>query len=184
VLGRKHLQLQRHGESVLRAPRAEAEEALAGLEHRARGHGLQAVEVGQAIGIRLVGPGEPQTLDLVLEPAVLDEARRLDPTADRVRSEACRCIGRVGVGPHQLSGAGPLQLTALENQAVDALTTGAPGDQAPLHLSAVEAGARGKLARRHEPRRSGDARDEIQGSVALRGVEPDLPYRRCSPRRL
>ena len=38
VLGGQHLQLERDGEPVVRAARAEAEEALARLEHRARGH--------------------------------------------------------------------------------------------------------------------------------------------------
>ena len=75
VLGGEHLQLQRHREPVVRSARPEPEEALAGLEHGARGHGLEAVEVGQAIGIGLVGPGEPEALDLVLERAVLDQAR-------------------------------------------------------------------------------------------------------------
>ena len=74
VLRGEHLQLQRHGEPVVRPARAEPEEALAGLEHGARGHGLEAVEVGQAIGVGLVGPGEPEALDPVLERAVLDQA--------------------------------------------------------------------------------------------------------------
>ena len=64
VLGGQHLQLQRHREPVVRPARPEPEEALAGLEHGARRHGLEAVEVGQAIGIGLVGPGEPEALDL------------------------------------------------------------------------------------------------------------------------
>jgi hypothetical protein len=36
-------------------------------------------------------------------------------------------------------GARPLQLAALEHQAIDALATGAPGEQAALHLGALEA---------------------------------------------
>ena len=75
VLGGEHLQLQRHREPVVRSPGPEPKEALAGLEHRSRRHGLEAVEVGQAIGIGLVGPGEPQALDPVLERAV---STRLD----------------------------------------------------------------------------------------------------------
>ena len=73
VLGGQHLQLERHREPIVRAARAEPEEALARLEHGTRRHGLEAVEVGQAIGIGLVGPGEPEALDLVLERAVLDQ---------------------------------------------------------------------------------------------------------------
>ena len=64
VLGGQHLQLQRHREPIVRPARPEPEEALAGLEHGPRRHGLEAVEVGQAIGIGLVGPGEPEALDL------------------------------------------------------------------------------------------------------------------------
>ena len=97
VLGGQHLQLQRHREPVLRPSRAEPEEALAGLEHGARRHRLQAVEVGQAIGIGLVGPGEPQALDPVLERAVLDQARRLDAAADGMRGEARRRIRGVAL---------------------------------------------------------------------------------------
>ena len=135
----------------------EPEEALAGLEHGARGHGLEAVEVGQAIGIGLVGPGEPEALDLVLERAVLDQAGRLDAAADGMRGEARRGVRGVGVGAHQLAGARPLQLAALEDQAVDALAAGAPGHEAALHLGALEACAQGELARRQEPCRPGDA---------------------------
>ena len=71
----EHLQLQRHRQPILRPTRPEPQEALAGLEHGARGHRLEAVEVGQAIGIGLVGPGEPEALDPILERRVLDQAR-------------------------------------------------------------------------------------------------------------
>jgi hypothetical protein len=87
VLGGEHLQLQRDGEPVVRPARAEPKEALAGLEHRARGHGLQAVEIGQAIGVGLVGPGKPEALDLSLS---VPSSTRLDglmpqPTACEVK---------------------------------------------------------------------------------------------------
>ncbi|MBR1068296.1 hypothetical protein ABIF93_005900 [Bradyrhizobium japonicum] len=55
----KHLDLQRHRKSVLNAPGAEADEALARLEQGSRGHRLQAVEVGEDVGVALVGPVEP-----------------------------------------------------------------------------------------------------------------------------
>jgi hypothetical protein len=74
VLGGEHLQLQWDREPVLRPAGAESEEALARLKHGARGHGLEAIEIGPAIGIGLVGPGEPEALDLVLERSVLDQA--------------------------------------------------------------------------------------------------------------
>jgi hypothetical protein len=162
MLGGQHLQLQRHREAIVRPARPEAEEALTGLEHRPRGHGLEAIEVGQAIGIGLVGPGEPEALDMVLERAVLDQRGRLDAAADSVGGEARRGVGGIRVGPHQLAGPCPLQVATLKHQAVDALTAGSPGDQAPLHLGAVEACAQGKLPRRQEPCRSGDASDQVQ----------------------
>jgi hypothetical protein len=184
VLRGEHLQLERHREPIVRTARAEPEEAFAGLEHGARGPGLETVEVGEAIGIGLVGPGEPEALDLVLERAVLDQARRFDAGADSMGSEALRGIRGVGIGAHQLSGARPLQLAALEHQAVDAFATGPPGHQPALHLGAVEACAERELPRRQEPCRPGDARDQVQGSETFRGVGPDLPDGRGSLQRL
>jgi hypothetical protein len=90
---------------------------------------------GRQIG--LVRPGEPQALDLILERAVLDQARRLDAAANGVRREARRGIGGVGIRAHQLPGARPLQLAALEDQAVDALATSAPSHEPALHLGAL-----------------------------------------------
>jgi hypothetical protein len=107
VLRGEHLQLQRQGEAIAWPARAEADEALASLEHGARRHRLEAIEVGQAIGIGLVGPGEPQALDPVLERAVLDQRGRLDAAAHGMRCETRRGIGGVGIRAHQLPGARP-----------------------------------------------------------------------------
>ena len=63
-LGRQHLQLQRNAETILRPPRPEPEEHLAGNEHLARRTALQPVEVREAFGVSLVGPIEPELLDL------------------------------------------------------------------------------------------------------------------------
>jgi hypothetical protein len=169
VLRGQHLQLQGHREAVLGAPRPEPEEALTGFEHGARRHGLETVEVGQAVGIGLVGPGEPEALDLVLERAVLNQRGGLDPAADRRRGDARRGVRGVRVGTHQLTGPCPLQLAAPE---------------AALHLGALEACAQGELARCQEPRRPGDARDQVQGSETLRSVDPDLTQRRLALERL
>jgi hypothetical protein len=162
VLGGQHLQLQGHRKPVLQASRPETEEALAGLEHGARCHGLESIEVGQPIGVGFVGPGKPKALDLVLGSPVLDQARRLDATADGMRGEARCGVRGVGVGPHELAGPCPLQLAAPEHQAVDAFAAGAPGEQTPLHLGALQARAERELARRQEPCRPGNARDKIQ----------------------
>jgi hypothetical protein len=76
--------------------------------------------------------------------------------------EARRGIRGVRVGAHQLACARPLQLAALQDQAIDALAAGAPRHEATLHLSAVEAWALGELARRQEPCRPGDALHQVQ----------------------
>ena len=90
MLGGKHLQLERDREPVVRSARTEAEEALARLEHRACRHRLQAVEVGQAIGIGLVGPGEPEALDLVFDRAssTSEDGLMPQPTACAVKLAA------------------------------------------------------------------------------------------------
>jgi hypothetical protein len=87
VLGGEHLQLERDRKSIFRSAGAEPEEALAGLEHGARGHRLQAVEVGQAIGVGLVGPGEPEALNPALEVGVVHQvgAARRTGTAGTFR---------------------------------------------------------------------------------------------------
>ena len=54
-------------QAVLRPPRPEPEEHLAGDEHLAGRTPLQPVEVGEALGVGLVGPVEPELLDLRLE---------------------------------------------------------------------------------------------------------------------
>ena len=40
----------------------EADEALAALDHRAHGHGPQAIDVGETAGISLIDPAQPQRL--------------------------------------------------------------------------------------------------------------------------
>jgi hypothetical protein len=81
-LRRQHLQLQRHGEPVLRPARPEAEEHLAGNEHLARGAALQAVEVGEPLGVGLVGPVEPErcTCALSAASAIIDDGLMPAPT--------------------------------------------------------------------------------------------------------
>jgi hypothetical protein len=56
---------------------------------------------------------------------------------------------------------------------VDTLAAAAPGDQTPLHLRTVKARTLDELARRQEPRRLGEARDQVQWLVAFRGVDSD-----------
>jgi hypothetical protein len=56
-----------------------------------------------------------------------------------MRRKARRRVRGVGIGAHQLAGARPLQLAALEHQAIDALAGGPPSEQTPLDLGALEA---------------------------------------------
>ncbi len=63
----QHLQLQRHRQAILRPPRSEPKEHLARDEHFARGAALQAVEVGETLGVRFIGPVEPELLDLCFQ---------------------------------------------------------------------------------------------------------------------
>ena len=53
--------------------------------------------------------------------------------------------------------AGCVVLRPTTGRTLDALATGAPGDQAALHLRTLEAWALSELARRQEPRLPGDA---------------------------
>ncbi len=72
-LGLQQLALQGHAQTILRAAGAQPHETFAGHEHLARHHRLQPVEVGQPVGVRLVGPGEPQALDTVPKFAIFQQ---------------------------------------------------------------------------------------------------------------
>jgi hypothetical protein len=60
------------GEPVLRAAHADSEKHLARHEDLARGAALEPVEICQPLGIRLVGPGEPEALQLLLARGIAD----------------------------------------------------------------------------------------------------------------
>ena len=86
----QELQLQRHQQSVLGAAGPEPDEALAGDEHLAGDHALQAVEVGQPVGVGLVGPGEPEPLHPVADRRAADALvvwQRLRQREDRRRRQ-------------------------------------------------------------------------------------------------
>jgi hypothetical protein len=86
-LGRQQLQLQRHRQPVAGQARPEADEAFAGVEHLAGDDRLLAVEIGQAVGVALVGPFEPGLHDLLADGGIGDQRRRLDAVADQRRDE-------------------------------------------------------------------------------------------------
>ena len=64
----QHLQLQRDRQPILWPARAEAKEHFARDEHLACRPALQAVQVSETFGVRLIGPVEPELLDLCLQP--------------------------------------------------------------------------------------------------------------------
>ena len=88
----QQLQLQRHQQPVLRPARPQPHEAFARHEHLARHHGLQPVEIGQPVGIGLVGPGEPEPLHAIPQVRILDQRRGLDPVADEVAAKASQAF--------------------------------------------------------------------------------------------
>ena len=146
LLERQHLrlqelQLQRHQQPVLGAARAQPHEALAGDEHLARDHALQAVEVGQPVGVGLVGPGEPEPLHAVADLGVLDQRRGLDAVADQVGGEGLAGVAGVAVGDHELAGAGQQPRAAGGDQRVDVLQRRLPAAQAAARHGAFEPGA-------------------------------------------
>ena len=101
------MQLQGNPEIVLGPTRPEPEEHLAGDEHLAHRPPLLSIEVGEAFGIRLVGPGQPEFLDGLLEFGVADLRRRLDPRADDIAGAGFDRVGGVAVVAHQVPGRAP-----------------------------------------------------------------------------
>jgi len=137
LLERQHLrlqklQLQRHQQSILRPPWPHPHETLARDKHLASDHGLQAVEIGQPIGIRLIRPGEPELLNLVAQRRVSDERRRLDAIADEVRGKGLTGVRRVAVGDDQFPRARQELWATRSNQRVYVLERRVPTAQAAL----------------------------------------------------
>jgi len=64
------------------------------------------IEVGQPVGVGLVGPGQPEPLHPVADVRVLDQRRGLDAVAEQVGREGFASIPGVAVGHHELTGAG------------------------------------------------------------------------------
>ena len=172
----QELQLQRHQQAVLGAARAQPDEALAGDEHLAGDHALQAVEVGQPVGVGLVGPGEPEPLDAVAHLGVLDQRRGLDAVADQVGGEGLAGVAGVAVGDHELAGAGQQPRAAGGDQRVDVLQRRLPAAQPPLRHGAFEPGAHAGGRRRRVA--GGSASRMPMASESFGGGHADLPHDR------
>ena len=134
-LGLQQLQLQRHQQPVLRPPRPQPHETLARDEHLARHHGLQAVEIGEPVRVRLVGPGQPEPLDAIAQARVLDQRRRLDAVAHQVGRKGLAGIRRITVGHDQFPRAGQQARTAGGDQRVDVLQRRVPAPQPALDIA-------------------------------------------------
>ncbi len=63
----QQLQLQRHRQTVLEPPLADPDQALAALRHGADDERLQAVEVGEAVGVARPGEAGPQLVGRVVD---------------------------------------------------------------------------------------------------------------------
>ena len=95
VLGLEHLQLQR--QLLEAAPwRPPADQHLAALDQGPVDQGLQAIEIGQAIGVGLLGPACPDAVDLGICP-------RHDPDPDRIGGVRLDRPGGVGVVADQIA---------------------------------------------------------------------------------
>ena len=81
---RQHLQLQGHCQPILDPPRPDPDKDLTRQKHLARRPALQPVEIRQALGIGLIGPGQPEPLHPVPQGGILDQRRGLDPIAHQV----------------------------------------------------------------------------------------------------
>ena len=131
-LGLKKLQLQRHKEPILRPSGPQAHEALARHKHLACDHGLQAVEIGQPICVRLVRPGEPELLDLVPQCRIRDKRRRLDTVPNKVGRKGLAGVRRITVGHYQFARPRQQFGSARSDERVDVLERWVPAPQAPL----------------------------------------------------
>ena len=136
--GREHLQLQRHGQPILDPARADADEDLARQKHLARRPALQAIEIRQPFGIGIIGPGEPQRLQLFLPGRIHDGGRRLDSIADDIAGEAFHRIGGIAVVPDKPAGAGGDGVAGGRNQCVHMRAAGPEPAQATIGLRGIE----------------------------------------------
>ena len=92
------------------AHHAQPGEALAALDHRAHGHGLQPVEIRQTIRGGVIGPAQPERLQPLAHRPVGMGGLRLDPGADDIADQAVhrrrdpRVVPRIPPGPPRRRG--------------------------------------------------------------------------------
>src|SRR5690606_29412559 len=93
------LHLKRNAEPVLFPPDPKANENLSRLHPLAHGQRLQAVPIEQPVGIGLVGPSEPEPVNLLAQRIVLHLRLRLDAGPDDVGDQPIDCALGVPVIP-------------------------------------------------------------------------------------
>lgn len=135
----QHLQLQRNGQPIFLAPGADAQEHLACQKHFAGGPALQPVEIGQAFSVGLVGPGQPQGLQLFLQVGIGNRRGWLDPVTNHIAGKSLNCIGGVAIVAHQPAGPGGDGFACSGNQRVHMGARGTESPQAAMHLCRVKA---------------------------------------------
>jgi len=99
----KHLQLQRHRQTVRRPTQSATHQNLACLDHFAADQRLQTVEVELAVGVALRRPSFEQSIDLPIERVVAARGARHDPRADDVVDEHRHGLGRMRVVAHEIT---------------------------------------------------------------------------------
>jgi len=138
-LGRQHLQLQRHGQTILGPARANAEEHLAGDEQFPSGAALLAIEIGQPLGIGLIGPAQPQALHPILEHRIGNARGGLDARAHCIAGPGLDRIGGIAVVADQIPGTGGHVGASRLDQRVDVGAAGSEGFEAACGQAALEA---------------------------------------------
>ena len=108
LLAIQKLDVEGNGGGV--AGHAQPGEALAALDHRAHGHGLQPVEIRQPVRGGVIGPAQPERLQPLAHRPVGMGGLRLDPGADDIADQAVhrrrdpRVVPRIPPGPPRRRG--------------------------------------------------------------------------------
>ena len=103
VLGLQELDLKRHRETVLGPAHPQAHETFAALQHGPAGERLEAVEVGDAVGVGFLAPIPPQRMHGFAECRIGGDRLRLDAGADTVGDEGVDGTAGPGVAAHQIA---------------------------------------------------------------------------------
>ena len=138
-LGGQNLQLKRNGQTVLGPARSDADEDLARQEDLARSAPLQPVEIRQAFGVCIIGPGEPQRLQLFLLGRIRDGRGGFDAIAHHIAGEGFHGVRRIAIVPDQPARPGGDRVARGRDQRVHMGAAGTEPAQATVRLCGIEA---------------------------------------------